>query len=1065
MERPVFQEDDIVGKLVKERALSGAIRVLIPLFLTYLIFAFSVFMVFIPQQEEQLLNHKKETILYLTDSTLSLLKEYDARVREGKISLENARMEAISQIRNLRYGITGKDYFWINDMTPVMIMHPYRPDLEGENLTYLQDANGNYPFMAMVETVLKNGGGYVNYFWQWRDLPEKVVPKLSYVKGFAPWGWIVGTGLYEDDIQMEIDAISKNLMEIFGAVFLFILLLSIYITIQVFRMEQHKNTAEKARALEELRLKKLLELSRMTGKSEEDVTLFALKETVSITNSELGYLALLNEDNAKAMVTTWSPKMMNQKHAGPKGLVTDIESSGLWTELVRSKDALVINDFKTVRPELKRGLPDNHPHFSRILNVPVFDGEKLVALAGVANKQSDYTESDIRQAKLMADGLWKILQKRQAEDDLRQSENRYRLLADNATDLIWVFDLPALKCTYVSPSVKHLLGYEPNEIISINNPVHLTEDSMGKMTRMIEMEMERDLVFGDDPDRIRTLELEMIRKDGAYLWGEVAARFLKDKAGPPSAVLGIIRNMTDRKSLEKQLIAANTDLRMAQQIAGIGNWSIDPDADRPVWSEEVYKIYERDPEQGPLPLSEYRKIYSPKMWAVLDEAITKATRQGIPYDIELKIALPSGKVKWVHSICEPEKTHKPDRYFLRGTIQDISDRKKMETHIQQSRKMEALGTLAGGIAHDFNNILSAMIGFTELAKLGAAGDQDIEENLNQVLTSGLRARELVRHILTFSRKADVRKKIIPVLPLLKESIKFLKASAEANIKIKTDFNKVDPGISLLADATQLYQVFMNIFTNAAHAMKENGGTLGIFLKPVEILEGDHYQPKELPPGRYVKLVISDSGEGIPKHLIDKIFEPFFTTKSKGEGTGMGLSMVYGIVKEMHGSISVYSEKGMGTAFHLLFPLQEKPADTDTAQPKDSLVYGKGTILLVDDEEAIIEWTSRILIELGYNVNQASGGQEALDIFLKTPDEFDLVLTDLRMPGMTGIDLAKKIRAARSDIPVIISTGFSEGLTKETLNKYGISKILMKPMVASELARAVNHCLKQQEIEL
>jgi PAS domain S-box-containing protein len=393
-----------------------------------------------------------------------------------------------------------------------------------------------------------------------------------------------------------------------------------------------------------------------------------------------------------------------------------------------------------------------------------------------------------------------------------------------------------------------------------------------------------------------------------------------------------------------------------------------------------------------------------------------------------------------------------------GIVRDITDskireqeKKNLETRIQQSQKMEALGTLAGGIAHDFNNILSSIIGFTELAKFNLNGDEGATSNLDEVLSAGLRARDLVRHILTFSRKSDAQKSLIEIVPLIKECMKFLKASVPSNIGIRHHFTRTD--ITVLSDPTQLHQILMNLFTNAAYAMKEKGGILEVKLDSIDIVQGKICSIERIIPGKYVRLIISDTGCGIPENLIGKIFEPFFTTKGRREGTGMGLSTVYGIIKEMKGEITVDSEEGLGSTFQILIPEQiEEPQNSIDNDVK--LTTGKGRILLVDDEPAIVKWCSQVLIRLGYKVEGLVNGLEALEKFKQDSNGFDLILTDLSMPQIKGLELIKQIKKIRADIPVILCTGFSDGLTEKQIQACGISAMVMKPMIAGELAQVV-----------
>jgi PAS domain S-box-containing protein len=1059
LEEPIDQENDLLDKFTRKKTVSGSLRILIPLYVTYAIFFVSIFLIFIPQQKKQLLDQKKETILQLTHSALSLLSELDLKIKKRETTPERARSEAINHIRNIRFGPEGKDYFWINDMHPFMVMHPYRPDLEGRDLRLFKDAAGNYPFVAMVKMVMNNDSGYVNYYWQWKDMPQKVAPKISYVKGFSPWGWIIGTGIYINDIDQEIKSIRQKFLQIFGSILVFIILLSLYITKQVIQIEQKKNLAEEARNLEALMLKKLFELNQMTKASMNTLTEFALEEAINLTQSQIGYLAFLNEDESQLTMHTWSKQTMKQCEIEDKILIHNVADTGLWAEAARSRKPIIINDYANFSSSGKKGYPEGHVKILRVMNVPIFDGDKMVALTGVGNKNTDYNASDARQLELMMDGIWKILQRKRAVVDLRKSEERYRLLADNATDGIWIFHLSDFTFSYVSPAMEELSGYTPAEFIGLEMGDHLTQKSLNRISAVISAELDRDLEDGVDAKRFRVLELEMIQKSGVTIWIEVNARFLRNYRGIPDRILGVTRDITHRKELEKKLIQSNTDLRLAQKIAGVGNWSLDPETDVRVWSDVLYQIFEQDPKLGPHSFADLQKIFVGKWWKIYRSAVQSAIDEGFPFDMEFELVLPSGKVKWVDVICEPEPKAGPCGHYLRGTIQDITGRKKMEARIQQTEKMEALGTLAGGIAHDFNNILSSIFGFTELAKLTSNGDEETLNNLNQVLAAGCRARDLVKHILTFSRKSDAQKNLVQIVSLAKECLTFLKASISPNIEIKMHFSQPDSRV--LADPTRLYQVFMNLFTNAAYAMKEKGGVLDITLKSIDIVADGASRIKDITPGRYVQLTVSDTGCGIPKSVIEKIFEPFFTTKVKGEGTGMGLSLVYGIIKEMKGTIWAYSEPGLGSTFQILIPEHTDGIGTDENKDIELPITGKGRILIVDDEPAIIEWTSQMLMALGYEVVGMNNGLDAVEIFKQDPMGFDLILTDLIMPGMTGLVLSTLIKSQRADIPIVLCTGFSEELSEERLKACGISDMVMKPIIAGDLSRIINDSLNKK----
>ncbi|HQP30662.1 MAG TPA: response regulator [Deltaproteobacteria bacterium] len=382
------------------------------------------------------------------------------------------------------------------------------------------------------------------------------------------------------------------------------------------------------------------------------------------------------------------------------------------------------------------------------------------------------------------------------------------------------------------------------------------------------------------------------------------------------------------------------------------------------------------------------------------------------------------------------------------------ERQRLQSRLMQVQKLEAIGTLAGGIAHDFNNILSTMLGYTELAKLKLEKGQAIAGELDEVLKAGIRARDLIRQILTFSRQAEIQRTPLEIGPLIKETVKFLKASLPATIEIRQHLTASHNLI--LADPTQIHQVIMNLCTNATHAMPD-GGRLVIRLSELDLDAQGVLAYKGLQPGHYLRLSISDSGRGIPPDIIDKIFDPFFTTKERGEGSGMGLAVVHGIVADMHGAITVESEPGLGTTFHVLFPALEGVAGGCDLVP-EALQKGHGRILFVDDEEGVLASGRGILEYLGYEVEAFDSATAALESFSQNPRAFDLVLTDMTMPRMTGLELAAKLRKIRADVPIMLSTGFSMALSEDRVASLGIQALIMKPLVAGELAEAVYHAL-------
>ncbi|MCX8044991.1 MAG: ATP-binding protein [Desulfobacterota bacterium] len=381
---------------------------------------------------------------------------------------------------------------------------------------------------------------------------------------------------------------------------------------------------------------------------------------------------------------------------------------------------------------------------------------------------------------------------------------------------------------------------------------------------------------------------------------------------------------------------------------------------------------------------------------------------------------------------------------------EMQERKRAEKELIHAHKMEAIGTLAGGIAHDFNNILTAIMGFAEIGlHKKTIDDAKLKYIFEQILQAGLRAKDLIRQILTFSRQRDQERVPVKMGSIVKEALKLLRATLPKNIQlheiIRTEHDIV------LAGPTQLHQIVMNLCTNAAHAMRETGGTIEVIL---DAASPDTGQPHS---GQYIELNVRDTGCGIEPSIINRIFDPFFTTKAPGEGTGMGLSVVHGIVQSCGGMIRVSSELGRGTTFQVLLPLAESEESMDEHE-EEPIERGSGRILFVDDEEALVEVGHEMLEEIGYTVSVKTDAREALEVFRAQPEQFDLIITDKNMPGMTGFDLAREIARIRPDIPMILCSGYHDEVEAEKARELGFRDIIVKPLSMRDIAETIKHAL-------
>jgi len=425
-------------------------------------------------------------------------------------------------------------------------------------------------------------------------------------------------------------------------------------------------------------------------------------------------------------------------------------------------------------------------------------------------------------------------------------------------------------------------------------------------------------------------------------------------------------------------------------------------------------------------------------------------------------SLYEGKGAYVWSTGAPLLDAHGRRVGAIESIRDISaqkqseaERDRLKSQLLQAQKMEAIGTLAGGIAHDFNNILGALLGYAEMAKEDSPAESRIASDLEQVIKAGLRAKDLVKQILAFSRQDKAERVPLQPAAIIREAIKLLRPSLPSTIDIRQD---VDPEAgTVLADPIQLHQVLVNLCTNAYHAMEKTGGVLTITLKKIDLSREDLNREPQIQPGGFVQLSISDTGSGMSAELQARIFDPYFTTKEQGKGTGMGLAIVHGIVMSYGGYVSCYSEPGKGTVFHVFLPTVACDPKTEATTAEVTPV-GHEHILFVDDEKILAEMARTMLERLGYTITVKNSSLDALATFQNQPDQFDIIITDQTMPGMTGVELAQRLLQIRPELPIILCTGFSNLVSKEEAQALGIREFAMKPLTKRDIAGLIRKVL-------
>jgi len=651
-----------------------------------------------------------------------------------------------------------------------------------------------------------------------------------------------------------------------------------------------------------------------------------------------------------------------------------------------------------------------------------------------------------------------ITERKKAEDALRNSQLQLAEAMELAHIVYWEMD-PASRAFIFNDPFYSFLGTTAEQEGGYRMAI---EEYLKRFMHPEDIKLFHKLVeqysVGREREALFDVEHRIVRRDGEARHALVRARVLRDGRGGILRVYGALQDITERKRAEEELERVNRRNRLLLESAGEGIFGLDSEGKVTFINPVAAAWLGYDPEEligaRSHDLIHFRKADGtpypqkdcPICMAYRDGTIHRATKEafwkkdGKGFPVEYTST----------PILEDER---PVGAVV--TFRDITEREELEERLQQAQKMEALGTLAGGIAHDFNNILTPIIAHTEMALDDIPEKSPLRFSLEQVLKAGERARDLVQQILAFSRQKESKRVLLKIGPIVKEVLKLLRASLPATIEIRKDI-VADPR-SISADPTQIHQILMNLCTNAAHAMREKGGVLEVDLANESLDSVSDGINLGLHPGHYLRLTVVDTGQGMSPEIMEHIFEPYFTTKEKGEGTGLGLAVVHGIATSIGGTVTVQSEPGKGSAFHVYFPAVESEAPSSI---RSGVPHPGGTerILLVDDEKSMIDALKPMLERLGYSVIARTSSIEALQVFRSDPSEFDLVVTDQTMPGLTGAELAKELLRIKPAIPIILCCGFSALINEEGAEAIGIRGYIRKPIVRKEMATKIRNAL-------
>ncbi len=632
-----------------------------------------------------------------------------------------------------------------------------------------------------------------------------------------------------------------------------------------------------------------------------------------------------------------------------------------------------------------------------------------------------------------------------AKEKLIESEERFRSVTQSASDAIISAGTDGLIMSWNVGAVR-MFGYSEAEALGEQLEILMPEQYKGAHQKGFS----RKVKTGVSTLMGKTVELEGLRKSDEKFPLELSLSSWETSKG--IFFSAIIRDITERRRVEEERYRLATAIEQTSEMVIITDNAGTMLYVNPAFEKITGYTSAEAIGLTPAILKSGKQdgLFYKGMW----ETITK----GNVWNGRMVNRKKSGEMFDEVSTITPIRDNAGLVTGYVAVKRDVTRETILEKELKQSQKLKAIGTMAGGIAHDFNNILMPIIGYTQIIKEKIGDNPEVLELLSDVITAGRRAQELVKSILTFSRRSEQSFRPVELHSLVKESIKLMRATIPTTVKIES---RIDPDSgAVMGDHSQLHQVIVNLLTNAGYAMRERGGLLTVELKPVALNDMSAENKSRADKSHYVKLTVSDTGAGMETETLDRIFEPFFTTKPEGEGTGMGLSVLHGIAENHGGFVEVMSQSGTGSTFSVYLPRFDKSARTEDNIRHPSL-SGRGRALVIDDQPAVAKTVSRILTHFGYEATTLTDSQKALKLFRDDPCAFDFVITDMTMPGISGEGLAREIHKLSNDIPIIMMTGYSDTIDMETAGSFGIRALLQKPLTPDKLGEVVRRELARR----
>ncbi len=950
--------------------------------------------------EAAIRNHLKA----IAEKNREMAVQYIALVEQGILSKEDAVTRLKSIFLSQRIGSSG--YIYCLDSDGIAVVHP--------NSAIENNDNTRFNF---VREQLRSKEGYLEYDWQ-NPGENFAYPKALYMVYFEPLDWIISVSSYKSEFYELLnpkdfrDAVSSLQFGESGYAYVFDQegTILIHPKLKYLRSLFQEDTVTEILKPMLSRGSGIIEYAWRNPEESED----RLKIAVFETMSEYGWVIVSSAYLDEVM----KPVDLTMRTVYFSILVVLIAAAlatfFLSGRLSRPIDAILHQLDRNAKSGTHEPMAiDSHGELSRLAH----EFNRFLKMIASQSEQ------------------------------LKTERERYQSLFEASPDAIFLLrgitliDCNSATCSLFNCDKNILIGLT---ITDLSPPATAQNENSGILAEVIARQ--------SDQYNLQTFEWIYKAADGRLFDAEVRLKSFGSDNGEPLMV-AFVRDITERKKVEESL-------RFTQFIfdkASIGIYQTDSKGRILNLNEQACKslgytkselcsmsLFDIDPSlsvEGFNELLQERKRKS----QIYIESVHRS-KEGMVYPVKI-----------TSNILE----YKNEQYSI-SFVRDITEEKekekqkqKMEAHFYQAQRMEALGTLAGGIAHDFNNILSAIIGYTELTQRACPNDSKVQSYLSNLHEASKRAKNLVQQILSFSRQGNSEMHPIDISRVINEALRMIRVSVPTTIEISQNI-PANPG-TIYANETQIHQIIMNLCANSCHAMEETGGSLEIDLIPAIISSEDFSNYPDLNPGHYLKLMVSDTGHGISPDLMQRIFDPYFTTKEAGKGSGLGLSTVHGIVKDHGGMIQVYSELDKGTTFQIFLPLA-KVEEHRSVKSEGIFPRGNETILYVDDEKLLIDIGKELLEGLGYTVETRASSIDAYEAFRANPGKYDLIVTDMTMPKLTGEKLANKIHELVPAVPVILCTGYSTRLNTERLKSMGVKQVLMKPVTLAELASAVRTTL-------